>query len=270
MATRPRTRGAALLAALALGAAGCAEREPPGAPVGAPVGAPARAAEAEPARPVDPATVGALVGRVRVDGPLPVRAARGGDLPAGCAHEGAGEPDPASLPVHGVDGGLGGALVSVVDGWRGWRFPPPDPAPVRVEQHGCLFRPRLVAARLGQEVRVGNLDAVTHNVHTYPRLSRPVNRTQAPGGADVVLAFERPEIVPLTCDLHPWMKAHVAVIAHPLFAVTAADGSYRVEGVPPGTYELEVWHEVLGERRATVEVGAREEVRADFLYPREP
>ncbi len=223
----------------------------------------------ESALPVDPAETGVLLGRVRVEGPLPHARSSSAAMPAGCSHGETFEPDPASEPVHGVDGGLGGAYVSVVRGWQGWSFPAPSAPEVRLEQLGCLFRPRLVAVRVGQAVLVGNQDAVTHNVHTYPRRSAARNVTQVAGGPDLRLEFERAEIVPLTCDLHPWMKAFVAVAEHPLFDCTQADGAFRIEGVPPGSYTVEVWHEVLGELRADVEVAPRAEVTVEFVYPAE-
>ena len=46
------------------------------------------------------------------------------------------------------------------------------------------------------------------------------------------------------CDVHGWMTAWVVVEKHPFFAVTAADGSFQLPKLPPGTYTIEVWHEV--------------------------
>jgi hypothetical protein len=51
------------------------------------------------------------------------------------------------------------------------------------------------------------------------------------------------------------MAAHVGVLPHPFFAVSDATGAFRIAGLPPGTYTLEAWHEVLGTRTAEVTVG---------------
>ena len=42
------------------------------------------------------------------------------------------------------------------------------------------------------------------------------------------------------------MNAYANVVPHPFFAVTGADGSFEIKGLPPGTYTVEAWHETLG------------------------
>src|SRR5437764_717248 len=61
--------------------------------------------------------------------------------------------------------------------------------------------------------------------------------------------------VPITCDLHSWMKSWVVVAEHPYYAVTDAAGAFRIAAVPPGKYRLRMWHEVLGDVSREVEVG---------------
>ena len=48
--------------------------------------------------------------------------------------------------------------------------------------------------------------------------------------------------------------------------VSAADGSFRIEDVPPGTYELRIWHEQLGvaSHAVTVATDGVTEVRVDM------
>ena len=65
--------------------------------------------------------------------------------------------------------------------------------------------------------------------------------------------------------VHPWMKAYVAVMTHPYFAVTGPDGSFTIDNVPAGSYEVEAWHERLGTQTASVTV-AGGAATADFSF----
>ena len=65
-------------------------------------------------------------------------------------------------------------------------------------------------------------------------------------------------MVPFKCDVHGWMNAWVGVLDHPFFAVTGADGSFALKGLPPGTYTIEAWHEKLGTQTQMVTIGEKE------------
>jgi hypothetical protein len=72
----------------------------------------------------------------------------------------------------------------------------------------------------------------------------------------------QPEVIPVTCDMHGWMRATIHAVDHPFFTVTGDDGSFAISGVPPGEYVVEVWHEAYGTQTKTVTVkpGAIEEL----------
>ena len=55
--------------------------------------------------------------------------------------------------------------------------------------------------------------------------------------------FDRPGIVRVFCDIHSHMNAFILVFSHPFFAMTDADGRYRIDNVPPGTYSVIAWNE---------------------------
>jgi hypothetical protein len=61
--------------------------------------------------------------------------------------------------------------------------------------------------------------------------------------------------VEVQCDIHPWMHAYIFVMDHPFFSVSDGDGAYAIEGLPPGDYALECWHEKLGKQRRDVKLG---------------
>jgi carboxypeptidase family protein len=71
-------------------------------------------------------------------------------------------------------------------------------------------------------------------------------------------------MIPVRCDLHPWMQAWVGVLAHPYFAVTGADGRFTLSDVPPGRYTVAVWHERFGTRETTVTLAPKGSAAVTF------
>ncbi len=65
-------------------------------------------------------------------------------------------------------------------------------------------------------------------------------------------------MIPVKCNVHPWMRAYIGVVSHPFFAVTGDDGTFTIKGLPPGTYTIEVWHEKYGKQEQPVTVGAKD------------
>jgi len=77
-------------------------------------------------------------------------------------------------------------------------------------------------------------------------------------------------MMPVTCGVHPWMRAYVSVLEHPFFAVTDDTGNFKIEGLPPGTYQLEAVHEVYGRQQLTVKLAPKEQHALQFTYATKP
>jgi hypothetical protein len=73
-------------------------------------------------------------------------------------------------------------------------------------------------------------------------------------------------VMRIKCDIHSWMITYVGVAARPYFAVSAADGAFRIACVPAGKYPIRVWHERYGRRTANLEVTAGQSATVDFAY----
>jgi len=134
---------------------------------------------------------------------------------------------------------------------------PASTAKAEIDQRGCLFIPRIVLVPAGGTVDFLNSDRLLHNIHATPKLNVSFNRTQ-PKSRTIPVTFAKPEIVRINCDLHSWMVAWVVVTAHPFYAITGADGQFTFDGVPPGQYKLQIWHERLGTVAANVTVGDKQ------------
>lgn len=217
-----------------------------------------------PTIPIDLATVGSIIGVVRFEGtpPSPTK------IPV------AGFPDCANPRGDDEDvkiqnGLVENAFVFIRDGLDDYVFPPAT-GEVVLDQKGCLYAPRIVGLRIGQTLVVRNGDPTPHNVHALPKFSKSFNVAMGGNAADIRKTFDEPEVmVPVRCDIHPWMRAYVGVLRHPVFAVTGPDGAFALKGVPPGNYTLEVWHERLGTRSLPLQVesGRAAQVSVSFSNP---
>lgn len=135
------------------------------------------------------------------------------------------------------------------------------PGRARMDQRAEQFVPRVLAVTAGTVVEFPNSDQTFHNVFSLSRVRTFDLGRYAPGRTGSV-RFDRPGIVPVSCDIHSHMSAYILVFGHPFFAITRAGGEYAIPGVPPGSYTLRVWSE-LGEvpvRRVTVTEGGVSEV----------
>ena len=165
------------------------------------------------------------------------------------------------------DGKVANVFVYVKGGLPANANYSPPAQSVVIDQEGCLYKPRVVGVMAGQNIDIKNSDPVLHNIKAVPKVNRGFNISQPTAGMVSKRKFDRPEqMVPLQCNVHSWMHASVGVMNHPYFATTSEDGKFEIKGLPPGTYEIEAWHEKLGPKTMTVTVGDGETKTADFSY----
>jgi plastocyanin len=200
---------------------------------------------------------GTVEGRVTLGGPKPAAPARidTSSDPA-CARENLLD---EVVVLGGKDGrGLASVVVRVV----GPRPVAAVTSPVKVEQRACAYRPRVQGAVVGQPMEILNVDPTLHNVHAYAGTKGLFNVAQPSGTPALTRPSPAgPGPVRLRCDIHRWMAAWVVYGDSPFFAVTDREGGFRLEGVPPGHWLLEVWHETLGTRTVPVVVKDGERLR---------
>jgi plastocyanin len=121
----------------------------------------------------------------------------------------------------------------------------PGPAPMRAQmvQKGKAFVPHLLAVPVGSTVDFPNLDPIFHNAFSNFDGKVFDIGLYAPGSSRTV-RLDRPGIVRIFCNIHPHMSAVIAVVPGPHYAVTGPDGSFRLTGVPAGSYPLRVFSEL--------------------------
>ena len=164
---------------------------------------------------------------------------------------------------------MGNVFVRVVEGLEKKKYPTPAEAFI-LNQSGCKYTPHVFAVMRNQEIEILNPDGTLHNIHSLPKLNKEFNKTMVKSMASITVKFPLPEgMFRIKCEVHPWMLAYCAVMSHPFFDVTETDGAFKIEGLEPGDYVIEAWHERLGTQRAEITVGAGEDVQTrDFTFSR--
>jgi hypothetical protein len=168
-------------------------------------------------------------------------------------------------PIMVKDGGLANAFVYLKTGVSG-TYPAPT-TPVILDQQGCTYHPHIIALQVGQDVTIRNSDDTLHNIHPRPTVNAEFNIGQARKGMEATRKFDKEEVmIPVGCDVHPWMRSYISVLNHPFFAVTGEDGTFEIKNVPPGDYEVEVIHEKLKTQSGKATVKAGEPTKLDLAY----
>ncbi len=224
-------------------------------------GAQAKPAEKEPGS-ASRKTGGVLTGRVLFEGKVPPARRLVVDKDKDHCAPADGE---VQEVVVGKDKALAGVVVEILgikkEGEWEWKHPKDGYV---IRQKGCRFNPHFLVVPDKAELTIYNDDAMVHNVNTAQW-----NIAQ-PGGQHYMskkkIVFQGRSIVRLNCNVHKWMEAWIYVARSPYFAVTGADGKFKIENVPPGSYKVTARHSHLRTQRfkITIETGKTAEKEVTF------
>ncbi|MCC7418610.1 MAG: hypothetical protein IT176_15855 [Acidobacteria bacterium] len=141
-----------------------------------------------------------------------------------------------SLLVSG--GGLANAVVTVA----GVKAPAAQGGAPMLVNKGCRFVPHVQIAKVGSTLQISSEDETLHTSHGYAADQRSLFNVAIPmPGITISRPIDRPGVIRLTCDTHPWMTAWILATTDRA-AVSGAGGEFELTDVPPGTYELRAWH----------------------------
>jgi len=160
----------------------------------------------------------------------------------------------------GDNGTLQNVFVWISKGLEGKKFPTPT-THAHLSQNGCVYTPHVSGVVVHQKIDILNNDNTLHNVKMNSSNNGSFNEGMPVKGMVLTKTLTKPEQgIPLKCDVHPWMGAYLHVMKHPFFAVTQKSGTFEIKGLPPGDYELSVWHEFkkFAPDHATVAVSVTE------------
>jgi hypothetical protein len=135
------------------------------------------------------------------------------------------------------------------------------------------------------EIRILNTDAdpndpkaatgVLHNPHTYEikgNKSKTIFNVPLPNKGQTVKKKiklrkeDKGSFVKLECDQHNFMNAYFLPVNNPYYAIVKEDGTFKIDGIPPGEYEVEAWHPILGEQEMKLKVSAGADTPAEFTF----
>ena len=138
-----------------------------------------------------------------------------------------------------------------------------EPGHAVLDQREERFVPHVLAVTTGTIVDFPNSDRIYHNVFSLSK-ARSFDLGRYAAGHSKPVKFDRPGVVRVFCDIHSHMNAFILVFSHPFFSLTDTDGRYRIDNVPPGTYNLIAWNEGVSSEPKAVTVPDGGEAELDF------
>jgi plastocyanin len=142
----------------------------------------------------------------------------------------------------------------------------PPPKAAQMDQKQMQFIPHVLPILAGTKVDFLNSDPTPHNVFSPD--NEKYNLGTWPQGQMKDYTFTKctkfPCVYTQLCRVHPEMEGYVVVLQNPYFAVTDKAGHYQIEGVPPGSYTVAVWHTKARAQPKPVVVDAAKPTTVDF------
>jgi len=119
-----------------------------------------------------------------------------------------------------------------------------------IDQNGCVYAPHVQGIMVGQELLIKNSDATLHNIHGLPKINSEFNFAMPKVVKEKAIKFNSAEkFIKIKCDVHPWMNSYISVFDHPFFSVTDNTGSFKIENIPPGEYDVIAWQEKFKDKK---------------------
>lgn len=172
-------------------------------------------------------------------------------------HATCGKSQPSEGLIIGADKAVKNAVVRLTNIAKG--KPVETAAKLVLDQVKCRYVPHVVIVPVGATLEIKNSDPITHNIHTFSIDNDPINKAQPKTLPVIPTKFTAPETIKAQCDIHKWMGMWIVAADHPYYAITGDQGQFKLTEVPPGTYQMEIWHETLGKVTKEVAVKANAE-----------
>src|SRR5579859_2383887 len=111
----------------------------------------------------------------------------------------------------------------------------------KLVQKNKSFQPSLIVIPVGGKVEFPNHDPFFHNVFSLFEGKR-FDLGLYEGGTTRFVQFDKPGISFIFCNIHAQMSAVIVALDTPYFAVSDEHGDLNIPAVPPGRYNVQVFH----------------------------
>jgi len=214
-----------------------------------------------------PPSAGTIAGKVTYTGTPPKMKTIDMAKEPGCVKEHAASPVTTENVVTGPGNTLEWVVVYVSAGDQG-STPPAKPA--EYHQKGCQYLPHVQVMQVNQALEIFNDDGWSHNIHPLSKANPEWNKSQPPGTPPIQAKYEKPEFIPVKCNVHPWMHGNFVVLNTSHYSVTGNDGAFSLKGLPPGKYTVSAWHEQYGSQSQEVTIAGSETKTISFVFKATP
>ena len=217
---------------------------------------------------VSAAGEGKISGSVKLNGTAPHM--KGIDMSKDpyCVKAHANDPAHLETVVVGSNGGIQNVVLYISEGLTGGALTEvPTTQPV-FDQKNCMYTPHVLAMDVNQKFKVTTSDQTTHNIHPLPNPMTgniPWNQSQPAGAQPIEKSWKAEEVIPVQCNIHPWMHGWHVVVKGP-YATSDSSGAYTINNVPPGSYTVTAWQEEYGKQTQKVTVAGGQSATADFTF----
>jgi plastocyanin len=147
---------------------------------------------------------------------------------------------------------------------------PPPSTSANFTQKGCQYLPHMLAFQVGQELKISNDDQTSHNIHPLAKINREWNKSQPPGTPPITDKYDKAEMIPVKCNIHPWMHGTFAVLKNSHYAVSGEDGSFKLPNLPPGKYTVTAFQESYGDMTQDVVIAGGDTKTISFVFKAKP
>ncbi len=136
-----------------------------------------------------------------------------------------------------------------------------------IDQIDNEFIPYVIPVKVGTAVHFPNHDQIRHHVYSFS----PTKKFEIPlykGTPSNPVVFDKPGVVVLGCNIHDWMTAYIFVVETPFYAVTDADGKAKIDNLPHGEYDVQLWNPGIKTSPQPVkkQIAATEESAEDIIF----